>query len=256
MYRESFVLCKNVMRYFIFALGVQMAAEYFADRGLDGYLVIATTIAPFLSLSLMAYVTYTESLELVGRERTIAFSRVVGFAVRDLGIGVLIFVPFVLAVSIVFAIAGVYGNIDEIYMLSVFVGTVAAAIAYVVCYSLIGTILPAYMARRQLGLAAAFKRGKATFWGTAPLMLAGPAFLSIVSFGLYFSALALSAGEFPTSDTGIEFITAEGRPNIPVCLLFLMYNAITVFTVIMAVWVLSRTYLSSVGEPNLVTVFE
>ncbi|WP_136656284.1 hypothetical protein [Nitratireductor sp. XY-223] len=245
-----------MIRYFIFALVVQIATEYFADLDVDGYSVIAATIVSFLSLSLLAYVTYTRSLDLISQERKIAFLRVAGFALRDLGIGVLILVPFVLAISIVFAITAAYETLDELYMLAVLIGTVAAAIAYVICYSLIGTILPAYVAQRQQGLAAAFKRGKTTFWSTVPRMLAGPALLSMLSFGLYFAALALSANGFPTQDTVIMLFSADGQPNVPVVVLFLTYNVATVFTVIMAVWVLSETYLSSVSERNLATVFE
>lgn len=133
------------------------------------------TFASTLLWAYLAYAVHAQILLPHDRNYTTVSARVFGFALRTLGIAIVVGIAFSLGAFVPAKIIGAAG--------------VAVMLAMIMLgfpvFVWLATLLPAYVAGRARGVNAAIERGKAQFGWIAGRLLIGPCLLFLLSSVLY-----------------------------------------------------------------------
>ncbi len=243
MYATSFRLFKLLLPYVAFAVVGELVVQVTKEKTSIGG---GLTFVSVLIWSYLAFNAHAELLLPKNRDKTADNARVIGFALRTFGIGVVFAIP---AVVLMFPFIGKL--LDAVTWNDVLISWgaigLAMAVCFVIVFSLFGSLLPAFVADRARGLGAALGRGWRQFFWSASRLTAGP----VVVFALaYLVILGGSIHMDPHSD----LLNANYIPNIPMFTILIAGYLIQALGTIMIAVVLSNAFLRA--EPGETTQSE
>ena len=234
MYPTSFSLYLRLWPYVAFAVVGEIVIQILQERFASGAGLI------FVSVLVWSYLAFNAHAALLlpeTRDKSEDSRRVLGFALRTFGLGVLVFIPVIFA-----AIAALSGELrDGAFGIEVSdivaVGLLLTA-CFIFIFALLGTLLPAFVVDRGRGLSAAFSRGRAQFFWMMSQFLAGPVLIFVLSSAIIFGGQAWLHPH-------IDLLNAIYIPNVPLFLILIVGYLIQALGTIMIAWVLSSAFLRS-----------
>lgn len=232
MYPTSFSLYLRLWPYVAFAVAgeivIQILQERLASSG--GLIFVSVLIWSYLAFNAHA------ALLLPGtRDKREDSRRVLGFALRTFGLGILMVIPVVFGAVVVLSGElrdGALGiDVSDI----VAVGLILT-VCFLLVFGLLGTLLPAFVADQNRGLRAAFARGRAQFFWMLSQFLAGPVIVFVFANAIIFGGQAMMHPH-------IDLLNAIYLPNIPMFLILILGYLIQALGTVMIAWVLSKAFL-------------
>jgi len=171
--------------------------------------------------------------------------RVFGFALRTFGLVLLVALPAAAFALIYVRSLAIELSSDEELTLFVFVLFPAMGLLSLMIFSILGTLLPAYVAGHGRGIGAAIARGRRQFFWLAGRLLVG--------FGILYalSMIVIFLPAFETSSNGNLFASSYA-PNPTVLVSLIVAYAIQVFAIVLAAVALSRAFLRDQVRPDKV----
>lgn len=242
MYSTSIQLFTRLLPYVALAVGGQIIIDIVGAALSAGS---STIFASALVWGALAYQAHVLLLVPKDSEKSNEASRVLGFVFRSLGLGFLVAIPTVV-VAIVMAVAFKGGEIAIVSPagLGIILGIgVFSAVFFLITFSLLGTVLPAFVANRGRGMSAALSRGGSQFGWLCGHLLLGPVLLVVASLLVAGIGGAALGGE-------ANLMSAHFIPNIPVILIVIIIYLINALGTITLAWTLSTAFLrSEEGQP-------
>ncbi|TQV77722.1 hypothetical protein [Denitrobaculum tricleocarpae] len=232
MYQTSFRLFKALLSY----VAIAVVGEILLVIAQEKFPIGSGHI--FVSVLIWSYLAFNAHAELLlpkNRDKTADNMRILGFALRTFGIGVIFAIP---AVILVFPFIG--RLLDAVTWSQVLAtwGIIGLALAacFVIVFSLFGSLLPAFVADRARGLGPALARGWRQFFWTASRLIAGP----VVTFAL---AYVVILGGSIYMDPHTDLLNAIYIPNVPMFAILILGYLIQALGTIMVAVVLSNAFL-------------
>ena len=239
MYKQSLELAFQfkgfVIMVAVMELGLQIFSELFSLNS-------GMWVARFFIYSMLAYLVFSEMI--IGSDHRIRTFRKDwrGFAWRGAIVSGTIFFP-----AFIVSIAGIlwlFGTvINDTVVLTIFVVWHAVFIIFTpLILPLIGTVLPAYLKQEKVGLANAYHCGKKQYLKIFVQILTGPMLVHLVANTILLFALVAVPGELIKTVTEL---------NMPLMGAIFVVGLLTVFELVMIVWILATAFLASLVEPVL-----
>lgn len=232
MYPTSFSLYLRLWPTVAFAVVGETIVQILHERLESGGGLIFASV---LIWSYLAFNAHAALLLPETRDKREDSRRVIGFALRTFGLGLLMSVPVVFA-----AIAALSGELQGgafgIEVGDIVTVGVMLIICFIVVFGLLGTLLPAFVADKGRGVSAAFARGRAQFFWMMSQFLAGPIVVFVFANAIIFGGQAWMHPH-------IDLLNAIYFPNIPLFLILIAGYLIQALGTIMTAWVLSSAYL-------------
>lgn len=240
MYPTAFRLFKSLLPYVAFAVIGEIALAIVQEKFPIGSGDI------FVSVLIWSYLAFNAHAELLlpkSRDKAADNMRVIGFTLRTCGIGALFALP---AVIMIFPF--VSGLIHAATWSQVLTSWGAVGLIITVCFvivfSLLGSLLPAFVADRARGLGPALSRGWRQFFPTAARLIAGPVVIFVLAY-----AIILAGSIY--MDPHTDLLNAIYIPNVPMFMILIVAYLIQAAGTIMIAVVLSNAFLrAEPGEVN------
>ncbi len=240
MYRTSFGLFRVLLPYVALAVIGEILLVAAEEKFPIGS---GKTVGSALIWSYLAFNAHAEMLLPKSRDKNADSRRVLGFAVRTFGLGVLFVLP---------AIILIFPYIGQLFTATTWNEVLAAwgviglvlAFFFVIVFSLLGSLLPAFVADHARGFGPALARGRSQFFWTASRLVAGP----IAAFAL--AQLVILSGNI-YMDPHIDLLTANYIPNVPLFAVLILGYLIQALGTIMIAVVLSTAFLRAEESASL-----
>ena len=235
MYREAAELYGELIRLVLFV--VLTVAAFAMIEFFISLPSFATTIVEIVLWALLAFEAHARILLPVDREKRDDLMKVVKFALRSTGLGLLIVVPLIgLAIYLAFSEFNDRFFVEDPLDLIIVMSAVSGVL-FIVVFAMVGTWLPAYVAQQKLQFSAAFIRGKSTFFRVAGKLIIGPVLIYAFAYAGFVFFGIINPGDSENTLPGM----------MSMFLVFLIFNAVQAFAVIMTAWILSHTFLDTEG---------
>ncbi len=240
MYPTSIQLFKRLLPYVALAVIGEILLVAAEEKFPIGS---GSMVASALIWSYLAFNAHAEMLLPKSRDKNADNRRVLGFAVRSFGLGVLFALP---AIILIFPYIeqSLNSTIWNEVLTSWGVIGLVLAFFFVIVFSLLGSLLPAFVANQSRGIGPALTRGRKQFFWTASRLVAGP----IVAFALA-QAVILSGNIY--MDPHIDLLTANYIPNVPLLAVLIIGYLIQALGTIMIAVVLSKAFLRAEEPASL-----
>lgn len=240
MYPKSIQLFKRLLPYVALAVIGEIILVVAQEKFPIGN---GKMVASVLIWSYLAFNAHAEMLLPKSRDKNADNKRVIGFAMRTIGLGALFAIP---AMVLIFPFVGRLFNAltwNEALTSWGAIG-LALSVCFVIVFSLLGSLLPAFVADQSRGIGPALARGRRQFFWTASRLVAGP----IVAFALA-QVVILSGNIY--MDPHIDLLTANYIPNVPLFAVLIIGYLIQALGTIMIAVVLSKAFLRAEGPASL-----
>lgn len=197
----------------------------------------------FVSVLIWSFLAFNAHVELLlpkSRSAAADQARVLGFAMRTFGLGVLFAIP---AAVLMFPFIARLLNTSSWNVALSSWGAISLILSgcFVIVFSLLGSLLPAFVADRARGLGPALARGWRQFFWTASRLIAGP----VAIFAL---AYVVILGGSIYMDPHTDLLNANYIPNVPLFAILILGYLIQALGTIMIAVVLSNAFLRA--EPG------
>lgn len=225
---ESLHISNNRMAFVLAAVIGQFAIQVAGETAFSS---IGLTFANAMIWSMLAFIAHSETLPNPEKNLDKDISRTFGFAVRSVCLVVLAVLPCFAIVS------ALPQSADPDVVIGAFMVALVPAFAAMnlLVFSLLGTILPAYVTGEDRGLGRALARGmRQFFWLISRLAI--PAGLAILAAIILVVPVALLGN-------GGNYLSGGYIPNPQMMPFALIAYAIMGWAVIMTAVILSRAYL-------------
>jgi len=237
MYPTSVRLFKQLLPYVALAIVGEFAIQIVQEKTSSGSGLIFVSV---LIWGILAYYAHASLLLPDSRDKAADQQRFIGFALRTFGLGCLMMIPVLIAsvalVSQYFGGTATVGSeITKFLAIGIFM-----AVCFLVVFSLLGTLLPAFVADRGRGLRAALSRGLSQFLWTSGHLLGGPIILFALAFLITIGGQLVVAPQY-------DLLDASYIPNIPLFLIMAVVYLIQALGTVMTAWVLSTAFLRADG---------
>lgn len=201
----------------------------------------------FVSVLIWSYLAFNAHAVILvpkNREKTANNLRVVGFTLRSCGIGALFLLPAFIMIATLDWELFHPATWSEVPASWAAIGLILA-VCFAVVFSLLGSLLPAFVADRARGLGPALSRGWRQFFPTAARLLAGPVVMFVIA-----DVAFLAGGIHMAPHT--DLLNAIYIPNVPMFAILIFGYLIQALGTIMVAVVLSNAFLSAEsGEVNM-----
>lgn len=246
MYSGSFRVALKLYPLILIAIFGEIAIQTLKERGMFGS---GGGIASFFIWSILACYAHMAILLPEKRDGRANNKILLGFIWRNLGLTALFFIP---AVAIIIygyeTFETVLTGSDDLAFLSALLSiSLPVTLIFLLVYSLLGTLLPAFVAGRRTGLKQAFRRGRRFFFPLMIRMIIGPGIL-------YLGPLILYVFLSHAFDHPQNFFAQNWSPNLITIASYAVIYCLQGWSIVMAAWILSHTFLESeadegAGEP-------
>lgn len=240
MYSGSLRLAVKLYPIILFAAAAELVLQVLKEQDLIGS---GGGFPSFFIWSVVACYAHFAILLPEDRDRKADNKIMMGFILRNLGLSALFIVPSVVIIFLAYdAIsAGGAGNDDQMFFTVVILATIPVILIFLLVFSLLGTLLPAYVAGRAPGIKKAFQRGRRSFFPVMGKFIIGPGPIYFIPLVAVVTALYML--QIPEA-----FFDENWVPNIPVLVSYLLLYCIHGWAVVMAAWILSHTFLEAEAD--------
>lgn len=145
-------------------------------------------------------------------------------------------VPVVIAAIFFISQATGGQDVESLSLISLAAIGTSGAIAFLIVFSLFGTLLPAYVLDRGRGFGAALPRGISQFFWMTGRMLLGPVFLYAASAVVIMTGLIFVAPH-------AEILGEGNMPNIIAIVFMIIGYLVQAVGTVMVAWILSTAYV-------------
>ncbi len=233
LFSEGLALLRRNMPFVAFAVFgeyAHQALKQITHIG-SGHFVVSILIWSYL-----AHAAHADILLPDAGDKKAAQKRILGFTARTFGLCLAIFAPVVLVVWFVVP-ATVSGDSIQQYMQTlVLIALPTLIISALLVLTLLGTVLPAYVADTGRGVNAAFARGTNQFRQIMPRLIYGPGFVMAAAV-LVFSLPGL------LFDAAGPILAANYVPNPVPTTAALIGFAIEAYALVLTALILSKAFL-------------
>lgn len=233
MYATSIQLFTRLSPYVALAVIGELAIRLVGDEFSVGAGLV------FASVLIWAYLAFHAHALLLlpeDRDRAADNTRVLGFAIRTFGLGLLMLIPVLAMIVVALSDSvGVLSVAQTDWSVIAIIGVICA-LGFLLILGYLGTLLPAFVADRHRGLGAALARGTSQFFWIAGHLIIGPLLL----FAL---AVTIVVGGLDALEPNSAMLSESNFPNIPVFALLTVGYLIQALGTIMIAVVLSKAFL-------------
>ncbi len=210
-------------------LAIQLVGEEFSVGG--GLIFASVLVWAYLAFNAHAVLLLPDD-----RDKAADNTRVLGFALRTFGLGLLMLIPV-----IAMMILALSGSLSQVSLESDGWSVIAAiglicALGFLLVFGYLGTLLPAFVADRHRGIGAALSRGASQFFWIAGHLITGPILLFAIS-------MTLVVGGLNALEPDSAMLSEGYYPNIPVFVILTLAYLVQALGTVMTAWVLSNAFL-------------
>ncbi|MCR9214621.1 MAG: hypothetical protein NXI13_12960 [Proteobacteria bacterium] len=242
MYVGSLRLALKLYPYILFAVFAEIAIQALKEQDVIGS---GGAFASFFIWSILACYAHISILLPEKRDARADNKIMMGFVLRNLGLTALFLVPSI--VIIIFAYnalnTAMGGSDDEAFFTAVGMAAIPIMLIFLFVYSLLGTLLPAYVAGRNTGIGKALRRGRRNFFPLMGRLVIGPGIL-------YLGPLIIVVTLSNLLQIPEVFFNENWVPNFTALFSYALIYCFQGWAIVMIAWILSYTFLASEAEEN------
>ena len=241
MFKQSAILLLKYKMHVAFVCVGALVLAILGDYSTSKYSLL---FPEFLIWAYLATAIHIHLLKEEEDRELFDYKTIFGFAGRTFVISAISILPMIIfIITNARSFSNTNNNLDLV--LFMLYASLFLLAGFLLAFTFLGTMLPAFIADKNKGVMNAIRRGKNQFGFISWRLLVGPTFICVLSLIpiLIYSTLA--------TDVSDKIISSDLIDSLQQILIFLLLFFIQAYSVVMTAWILSKAFLRNPSDQDL-----